>query len=240
MQGSEACGPKLDVTVRYEAVVHRLTGFRTRTCRHRQGLAAEAWALRGKRRRLAATSRAHGSCLNTRLWKPAKVKTMMPSILKLDIGGMPVSWIRWQTAATLYARDCVRWEAGAEQFIIRGGTNGRTGLPSELRIGSIIAVADRSRRFSGGNAPLLTNRTLFQRDGFLCTHRASSSISHRSRSAPMTARGSGSTNKVIPARAFKVRIDARISRAHEGNGLFILPKSPANPATLSGPILGGR
>lgn len=95
---------------------------------------------------------------------------MMPSILKLDIGGMPVGWIRWQTAATLYARDCVRWEAGAEQFIIHGGTNGRTGLPSELRIGSIIAVADRSRRYSGGNAPLLTNRTLFQRDRNLCLY----------------------------------------------------------------------
>lgn len=94
----------------------------------------------------------------------------MPSILKLDIGGMPVSWIRWQTAATLYARDCVRWEAGAERFVIRGGTNRFTGLPSEMQIGSIIAVADRSRRFSGGNAPLLTNRTLFQRDRNLCLY----------------------------------------------------------------------
>jgi 5-methylcytosine-specific restriction endonuclease McrA len=94
---------------------------------------------------------------------------MIPSILKLDAGGMPVGWIRWQTAATLYARDCVRWEAGAERFVIRGGINARTGQHSELRIGSIIAVADRSRRFSGG-APLLTNRTLFQRDRNLCLY----------------------------------------------------------------------
>lgn len=95
---------------------------------------------------------------------------MMHSILKLDIGGMPVGWIRWQTAATLYARDCVRWETGAERFVVRGGINARTGQPSELRIGSIIAVADRSRRHSGGNAPLLTNRTLFQRDRNLCLY----------------------------------------------------------------------
>lgn len=93
----------------------------------------------------------------------------MHSILKLDIGGMPVGWIRWQTAATLYARDCVRWETGAERFIVRGGINARTGLPSELRIGSIIAVADRARKFAAG-APMLTNRTLFQRDRNLCLY----------------------------------------------------------------------
>ena len=94
---------------------------------------------------------------------------MIPSILKLDKGGMPVAWIRWQTAATLYARKRVCWEAGEERFVIHGGTCARTGRVSELRIGSIIAVADRSRRFEGC-APLLTNRTLFQRDRNLCMY----------------------------------------------------------------------
>jgi len=94
---------------------------------------------------------------------------MIPAILKLDIGGMPVGWIRWQTAATLYARERVRWEAGEERFMICGGINSRTGTRSELKIGSIIAVADRSRRYAG-NAPLLTNRTLFQRDRNLCLY----------------------------------------------------------------------
>lgn len=94
---------------------------------------------------------------------------MIPSILKLDKGGMPVAWIRWQTAATLYARKRVCWEAGEERFVIHGGTCARTGRVSELRIGSIIAVADRSRRFEGC-APLLTNRTLFQRDRNLCLY----------------------------------------------------------------------
>ncbi|MBX6421097.1 MAG: HNH endonuclease [Nevskia sp.] len=94
---------------------------------------------------------------------------MIPAILKLDKTGLPVSWIRWQTAATLYARRRVCWEAGEERFIIHGGVNARSGLPSRLQIGSIIAVADRSRRFEG-NAPLLTNRTLFQRDRNLCLY----------------------------------------------------------------------
>lgn len=94
---------------------------------------------------------------------------MIPSILKLDAGGLPVGWIRWQTAVTLYARDRVCWEAGAERFVILGGVNAATGGRSRVEIGSIIAVADRSKRFEG-NAPLLTNRTLFQRDHNLCMY----------------------------------------------------------------------
>jgi 5-methylcytosine-specific restriction endonuclease McrA len=93
----------------------------------------------------------------------------IPAILKLDAGGLPVAWISWQTAVNLYARDRVRWEAGEESFVIHGGTNALTGLRSELRLGSIIAVADRSRRFER-NAPMLTNRTLFQRDHNLCLY----------------------------------------------------------------------
>jgi hypothetical protein len=93
----------------------------------------------------------------------------IPAILKLDAGGLPVSWIPWQTAVTLYARERVRWEAGEERFVIHGGTCAATGRPSSIQIGSIIAVADRSRRFERG-VPLLTNRTLFQRDRNLCLY----------------------------------------------------------------------
>jgi 5-methylcytosine-specific restriction endonuclease McrA len=94
---------------------------------------------------------------------------MIPSILKLDAGGLPVGWIRWQSAVTLYARKRVCWEAGAERFRIFGGLNSCTGERSSVEIGSIIAVADRARRFVAG-APLLTNRTLFQRDRNLCLY----------------------------------------------------------------------
>ena len=92
----------------------------------------------------------------------------LPSILKLDAGGLPVGWINWQTAATLYARSRVCWEAGQERFEIRGGVNAR-GIRSRLEIGSIIAVADRSHRFTRG-VPLRNNRTLFERDENLCMY----------------------------------------------------------------------
>lgn len=94
---------------------------------------------------------------------------MIPSILKLDAGGQPVAWIRWQSAVTLYARDRVCWEAGEERFRIFGGICARTGERSHFEIGSIIAVADRTRKYANGT-PLLTNRTLFQRDRNLCLY----------------------------------------------------------------------
>ncbi|MDE2148797.1 MAG: HNH endonuclease [Gammaproteobacteria bacterium] len=97
------------------------------------------------------------------------IARVIPSILKLDVGGLPVGWIRWQAAVTLYARERVCWEAGEERFVVHGGVNAASGRRTQLSIGSIIAVADRSRRFEG-NAPLLTNRTLFQRDRNLCLY----------------------------------------------------------------------
>jgi len=92
-----------------------------------------------------------------------------PTILKIDSGGRPVSWIPWQAAVVLYARQRVCWEAGDQRFLIRGGINALTGRRSEIRIGSIIAVTDRSRRLPG-MAPVLTNRTLFERDRHLCLY----------------------------------------------------------------------
>lgn len=94
---------------------------------------------------------------------------MIPAILKLDAGGLPVGWIHWQTAVTLYARQRVCWEAGEERFSVAGGINARTGERSFFELGSIIAVADRSKRYSQGE-PLLTNRTLFHRDQYLCLY----------------------------------------------------------------------
>ena len=93
----------------------------------------------------------------------------IPAILKLDAAGLPVNWIDWQTAVTLYARRRVCWDAGKERFVIRGGICARTGRQSQIEVGSIVAVADRSKRFER-SAPLLTNRTLFQRDRNLCLY----------------------------------------------------------------------
>ncbi|MDR3415210.1 MAG: HNH endonuclease [Nevskia sp.] len=153
---------------------------------------------------------------------------MIPSILKLDKGGMPVAWIRWQTAATLYARKRVCWEAGEERFVIRGGISSRTGRQSELSIGSIIAVADRSRRFEG-NAPLLTNRTLFQRDRNLCLYCGSQfHVSELTRDHVVPASRGGSSaweNCVTACRHCNQRKDDRTPE-EAGMKLLAVPYTP--------------
>jgi hypothetical protein len=93
---------------------------------------------------------------------------MIPQVLKLDVAGCPVEWISWRLAVTLYARERVQWEAGQARFTLTGGRRG-DGSRSSMTINSIIAVHDRSRRFEHGHVPL-TNRALFQRDGYRCLY----------------------------------------------------------------------
>jgi len=93
---------------------------------------------------------------------------MFPHVLKLDVGGVPVEWLRWQDAATLYARDRVRWEAGEARFSLRGGAR-PDGTRSSLDINAIIAVSDRSRRYERSRPPV-SNKILFARDRHICLY----------------------------------------------------------------------
>jgi hypothetical protein len=44
-------------------------------------------------------------------------------ILKLSAQGLPQSWISLEAAVLHYAADEVRWEAGTEVAVFRGGIN---------------------------------------------------------------------------------------------------------------------
>lgn len=90
-----------------------------------------------------------------------------PHVLMLDVAGLPVDWIHWQTAATLYARDKVVWEAGESSFVLTGGTRS-DGSRSTLRINSIIATRDRSSKSKRTPAP--TGRAIFSRDRHICLY----------------------------------------------------------------------
>ena len=65
---------------------------------------------------------------------------MTPLILRLDIAGMPVTWISWQDAVNLYCRDMIAWTAGNHQFTFHGGVSRLSGLRSLVEVNSIIAV----------------------------------------------------------------------------------------------------
>src|SRR5690606_22804701 len=49
-------------------------------------------------------------------------------VLKLSAQGLPQSWISLEQAVLHYAADQVRWEAGAEVAVFRGGHNASSGM----------------------------------------------------------------------------------------------------------------
>ncbi|MDO9453446.1 MAG: HNH endonuclease [Stagnimonas sp.] len=150
-------------------------------------------------------------------------------ILKLDAGGLPVGWIHWQTAVTLYARKRVCWEAGEERFAIAGGINARTGQRSHFEIGSIIAVADRSRRYTHG-VPMLTNRTLFQRDHNLCLYCGEQyNPTQLTRDHVMPASRGGETTWLNCVTACRECNQAKDARTPEEAGMKLLAQNPAHP-----------
>ena len=51
-------------------------------------------------------------------------------VLKLSAQGLPQSWISLEQAVTHYAADEVRWEAGRQVAVFRGGHNAISGARS--------------------------------------------------------------------------------------------------------------
>lgn len=92
---------------------------------------------------------------------------MYPQILMCNLGGLPLEWVSWETAATLYAREKVRWEAGEQTIILTGGSRA-DGSRSQMVLNSIIAVEDKSRKFE--TAPPLTREAVYRRDGHICLY----------------------------------------------------------------------
>ncbi len=96
----------------------------------------------------------------------------MPTlILRLDVTGRPLDWISRRTAALMYVRGQVAWEAGERTFRMFGGTSRITGERSFLDINSIIAGRGIAQLGSWDECtPSLTNEALFRRDNHLCMY----------------------------------------------------------------------
>jgi 5-methylcytosine-specific restriction endonuclease McrA len=95
----------------------------------------------------------------------------VPLILRLDVTGIPVRWMPWQDAVSLYSRGLVAWTAGDHEFVIRGGIARASGLRSSLVLHSIVAVKRSAQRLLvQRSTPPLNNHELFRRDGFMCMY----------------------------------------------------------------------
>lgn len=93
-------------------------------------------------------------------------------VLKLDISGVPASWITLEHAVGYYATGAIAYTIGAAMKTLRGGHN-CVGDRSAVEVHPIIAVngvsaADRLLR----STPRLTrsNHKLFKRDRYTCAY----------------------------------------------------------------------
>ena len=91
-------------------------------------------------------------------------------VLKLSAQGLPQSWITLEQAVIHYAAEEVRWEAGAEIAVYRGGHNALTGIQSKIIINSIIGTKGVPRINPFDLKPGLTNSKLFARDRNVCAY----------------------------------------------------------------------
>jgi len=96
---------------------------------------------------------------------------MSPHILALDVAGAPHRWINVRVAAHYYATDMIAWAAGTNEFLLRGGTQRATGVQSQIRASSIVAIKGKDfmiRHFD--QVPTLTKEMLIVRDRHTCAY----------------------------------------------------------------------
>ena len=91
-------------------------------------------------------------------------------VLKLSAQGLPQSWISLEQAVLHYAAEEVRWEAGQQIAVFRGGHNAITGVQSIITVSSIIGTRGVPSINPFSLKPGLTNDKLFARDRNLCAY----------------------------------------------------------------------
>jgi 5-methylcytosine-specific restriction endonuclease McrA len=99
--------------------------------------------------------------------------TLSQEVLRTDVAGMPLEWIDYRVAATLYHSGQVAYACGSPLYRIRGGYSAKSGERSIIEVNSIIATEGDTRTLERNReryTPPLNNRTLFRRDANLCMY----------------------------------------------------------------------
>ena len=91
-------------------------------------------------------------------------------MLKLSAQGLPQSWVSLEQAVIHYATQEVRWEAGGEVAVFRGGHNAITGVQSVILVNSIIGTRGVPKINPFDLRPGLNNTKLFARDRNHCAY----------------------------------------------------------------------
>jgi hypothetical protein len=118
---------------------------------------------------------------------------------------MPIEWIGFEEAARLYSLEQVLYPMGSSLYVMRGGTNARSGFRSSIEVHSIICTLGQSHSHLKRHptyTPPLNNATLFRRDANLCLycgHRFPASELSRDHVQPMSRGGTDSWKNVVTA-----------------------------------------
>lgn len=133
------------------------------------------------------------------------VQLVSQQVLRTDVSGMPLEWIDYRAAASLYHADQVAYTCGSAIYTLRGGYNALTGARSTIEVSSIIATVGDTyahERHSDRYTPPLNNRTLFRRDANLCMYcadRFSTSELTRDHIMPLSQGGTDRWSNVVTA-----------------------------------------
>ncbi len=98
---------------------------------------------------------------------------MIMRVLKLDVSGIPESWITLEEAATYYATNAIAYTFGEVMRTLRGGLSRVHSTQSRIEVHSIIAVNGKSAAGKLlSSTPRLTrfNHKLFSRDRYTCAY----------------------------------------------------------------------
>jgi 5-methylcytosine-specific restriction endonuclease McrA len=99
--------------------------------------------------------------------------SLTQEVLRTDLAGMPLEWIDYRDAVTLYHTEQVAYACGSPIYQVRGGFNARTGERSIIEVSSIVATVGDTRALERNRecyVPPLNNQTLFKRDANICLY----------------------------------------------------------------------
>ena len=161
-------------------------------------------------------------------------------VLQLDMSGRPQAWVSSRESAAIYACDGIAWTLGDPFFVLRGGTQRRTGLQSRIEVHPIIAVRGAVPSRAWRQTPALSNPKLFARDRCVCAYcgsRADAESLTREHITPTSRGGLDSWMNCITA--------CRSCNGHKGNRLpeearMSLLYLPYVPSLHEDMILRGR
>jgi 5-methylcytosine-specific restriction endonuclease McrA len=134
-----------------------------------------------------------------------QVSDSSQQVLRTDVAGMPLEWIDYRDAVSLYHLGQVAYSCGSPLFRVFGGICAATNLQSCVEVSSIVATVGRSpdvHELLDRYVPPLNNKTLFRRDSnvcLYCAHQFPTRDLTRDHVTPLSQGGGDSWNNVVTA-----------------------------------------